>query len=174
MGSKVKTFAPGAILGGTLGVGATLLGNKGKSDYDSQYDQYRTARPDMTSNAWMKVAEDQQAQNLLNAQDSFARQSEAQLNQARAQLASRGGLRQGAAERLATQAMNNKQIGLQGVNRDAANALTDLKVEGAKFTQDNLMKEYFGNRAAMAQLDAGRGKGGKGGLVGGLGQVTGK
>lgn len=174
MGSKAGTFGKRMLVGGLPGATLGLLGDKSKRDFESSLGMYNTARPDMTSSVWMNEAKQQLDTEQQRALQDMQAQSQSQLAEARTQLASRGGLRSGAAERLATSQMNQQGMNRQNLGGQFGLQRAQLATEGKKFDQDMAIKEYLGNRAAQAQLMATKGKSGRGGVVGGLGSVTGK
>lgn len=190
MGSKVKsvatTIAKPATIGGIVGgipgaiggaIGGKVLGgmgDKARSDYESSLSQYNSPKPDMTSAAWMDVAKQQLDTEQQRALQDMQNQSQSQLAEARTQLASRGGLRSGAAERLASSQMNQQGINRQNIGGQFGLQRAQLATEGKKFDQEMAIKEYLGDKAGQAQLVSARGKGDRGGVVGGVGRVFGK
>jgi hypothetical protein len=148
---------------------------------------------------YTKIAQDRLKQDIGSARNRIALQAaQAQANQ-RAQLASRGGLTPAMQARLAMQAqrdaMGNQQdvtsqdvsgqqgimekqfeLGREGEKENLASRKADQLARNqfnvAKYGQQ--MQAYAAGKAGQASYAASRGKGEKGGVMGGVGSVLGK
>jgi hypothetical protein len=139
-------------------------------------------------------------QEELNAMNKAAAQQASSQAQARSQLSMRGGLRGGAAERLAQGGARNQMMALQDTGKSAMlNRLNlgaqgeQMKTDTEKYNLENMlkamdatnafnqntytdqMKAWAANKQAQATLDAApKRKGDSGGIMGGVGKITGK
>lgn len=217
MGGNIGNYA----MGGTAGLGLGLLGKKGENDFRKKMeslgpDQERAANPALLStlnadgslqdqykmkdaSAWNQAMLNKQGQEELGARDLAQKMGQTQAATARSQLASRAGLRGGAAERLAGQSARstaeqqqmatrqgadtraNVGVKTEELNRAAdqmniSNALAGVanqnEMRQRKYEAD--MGEWAAGKQAKASMMAGKGKGQQGGIMGGVGAVTGK
>lgn len=158
--------------------------------------EYKLAGPQ----AYIRSMGNKINQEELNAMNKAAAQQASAQAQARSQLSMRGGLRGGAAERLAQGGSRNQMMALQDTGKSAMLNRLNLGAQGEQMKQDtekyNLenmlkamdatnafnqntytdqMKAWAANKQAQATLDAApKRKGDSGGIMGGVGKITGK
>lgn len=216
----------GAAVGsGGLSLGGSFLqrqGDQAAQDYNNLYNSFDPgARPEAAAflnpvtdfqngtlnsayqlsgpEAYIQAALAQQSAEENALGDKASSQAAGANTNALSQLASRGGLRGGSAQRLAMmsqrnvgqalqdvnmQGMQNRaQIGLQGegMKRDTEKYNLGTKL-GAMNSQNEYnankynqqMQAWAANKQAQATLAAGKGKGQSGGMMGGVGRTLGK
>lgn len=116
--------------------GISTLGEKGI--FTPQTISGQAIQTEMESSPWYAMAKQRQGLEEAQRLTGATQQAGTQAAQARGMLASRGGLRGGAAERLAGSAAENLALMRQGIAGQGAEARADLGIKGLGLATDIL------------------------------------
>lgn len=135
-GAQAGSAGPAAPTGPQLSPwqGISSLGEKGV--YTPQTISGEAIQKEMESSPWYSMAKQRQGLEEAQRLTGATQQAGTQAAQARGMLASRGGLRGGAAERLAGSAAENLAMMRQGIAGQGAEARADLGMKGLGLATD--------------------------------------
>jgi hypothetical protein len=101
------------------------------------------------SNPWIGMAKQNQAFNTQQAQNQLGAQQVGAQNQAMSNLAMRGGLRGGAAERMAKSGAQNQMMANQALAGQNISALGNIDTKGEEMRQ-NMLGQQLGAEQSMS------------------------
>jgi len=125
------------------------LGEKGK--LTPSLITSKAIQEEMDASPWYKMALERQGMEESKQRGASEQQMATQAAQARGLLASRGGLRGGAAERLASQSADNLALMRQGILGQGAEARADLGLKGLGLASDIVGRNVSAENVARQQ-----------------------
>lgn len=111
----------------------------------------KAIQEEMEASPWFKMALERQGLEESKQRGAAEQQMATQAAQARGLLASRGGLRGGSAERLASQSAENLALARQGILGQGAEARADLGMKGLGLASDIVGRNVSAENVARQQ-----------------------
>jgi len=111
----------------------------------------KAIQEEMDASPWFKMALERQGLEESKQRGAAEQQMATQAAQARGLLASRGGLRGGSAERLASQSAENLALARQGILGQGAEARADLGMKGLGLASDIVGRNVSAENVARQQ-----------------------